>query len=380
MGREGSPVPTGRDDPEGRDIQPIAQLSPARTDVTVRGRVLRVGRRPLPGGELITEGHVRDASGDIPFIAWSGCIPAAGERVRISGARTGTWHGRLQLELDADADVCRLESSGAGVEVPAPVGLHALAVGDRAISIGATVLAATAKTVEPRGDPTRVVGGTLGDRAIRLPFIDWTGRDRLSSGTAVRIRNAYVTEHRGIPSVNLSTRSRVETVATGLEPPTRLPSRSIRTAMACGSSLDVTVRGSIIRLLEGSGLIQRCPRCGRALAEDRCRRHGPVVPTDDFRTKAVLDDGRGTVTLVLGTDITASIYGAGVEEARKETKGRMDAPVSDRIEQAIVGRSFQVCGRLCLDEDDARLTADRFTPVGTRAKHRGRRLLEGLQA
>ncbi len=371
---------TGERDRADGDIQAIAHLSPGRADVTVRGRVARIGRRPLPDGQLVTEGHLRDDSGEMPFIAWAGFAPGAGEHVRIAGARTGTWHGRLQLELGEDTTVRRLVPADAGPGSAAPVGLRTLAVGDRAVSTTATVVTARERTVDSRGRSTRVVRGTLGDRAIRLPFIDWTGRDRLSAGSAVRVHNGYVTAHRGIPSINLTTHSEVETLETDREPPATLPGRSIRTALAYGSSLDVAVRGAVTRLLDGSGLIHRCPECGHALAEDRCRRHGPVEPTDDLRTKTVLDDGRGTLTLVLGTAITASIYGAGVEEARKEATGRMDAPVADRIERAIVGRSFQVCGRLCLDEDAARLTADRFTPVARRPERRSQRMLEELHA
>ncbi len=357
---------------------PVGRVTPGPNGVDVRGRIRRCGRRRLPDGEVVTEGHIVDTTGEIPFIAWTPRTLRPGDVVEIRGASTSTWHGRVQLELDDGTTVVRLGAPVRARRRPPAVELSDLCVGDRAVETRGTVLASNDDTVDLANGTRAVRRGVLGDRTVRLPFIDWSGDDRMGANHRVRISNGYVTAYRGIRSVNLTTSSSVTSRGDTPSPPDSLPVRRIRDLRALGSSLDVSAEANVLRILGGSGLIGRCPTCGRALRERRCRQHGPVEPTHDLRVKAVLDDGTESLTLVLGAEITASIYGAGVEEVRKEAHGRMDDPVTGRISRAIVGRMYRVGGRLSVDDEEARLTAERFTPLRGTPNGRARRVLEGL--
>lgn len=355
----------------------IARTPPGDT-VTVRGRVHRLGRRPLPNGPVVTEGHLRDPTGTIPFIAWTEFEPARGAFVEIREGRLGTWRGRRQIEIEDGTDVRRRAGPPPGWHRPSPDDLAALRVGDRVVNTTAAILDAESATVESDG-PQRVCRGVLGDGNVRLPFIDWSGPGRLEPASIVRLENVYVGRHRGIRSVNLSKYSTVTQTDRAQDRPPYLARRSIRAAREWGSSLNVALAGTIVRLLDGSGAIVRCPDCGRVLGDRRCRRHGKVEPAPDLRVKAILDDGTGTVLLVLGAEITASIYGAGIKEAHTEARGRMGDHVSDAIANAIVGRAHRVRGRLSVEDGEARLTAERFEPLETPPRRWAGRALEGLE-
>ena len=55
-----------------------------------------------------------------------------------------------------------------------------------------------------------------------------------------------------------------------------------------GGGVDVTIRGILIDLREGSGLVYRCPECRRVLRKGACRIHGEVKGNADLRVNQPL--------------------------------------------------------------------------------------------
>jgi replication factor A1 len=112
---------------------------------------------------------------------------------------------------------------------------------------------------------------------------------------------------------------------------------------------------------DGSGLIERCPECGRVVQNGQCRSHGAVDGEDDLRVKAILDDGTGTVTAILGHDLTEAVYGGGIEAAKEHARDAMDKEVvADDIREKLVGKEYRVRGQLSVDEYGANLDATEF--------------------
>jgi len=111
-------------------------------------------------------------------------------------------------------------------------------------------------------------------------------------------------------------------------------------AVATGGIYDVEVVGNLLAVRDGSGLIQRCPECYRVIQKGQCRTHGDVDGIDDLRVKAILDDGTGTVTVVLDDDLTERVYDGTLEDALEQAREAMDQEVvADRIRERIVGAS-----------------------------------------
>jgi replication factor A1 len=123
----------------------------------------------------------------------------------------------------------------------------------------------------------------------------------------------------------------------------------------------VELVGNVIAVRDGSGLIERCPECGRVVQNGQCRTHGAVDGVDDLRIKAILDDGTGTVTAILDDELTEAIYGGDVEDAKEHAREEMDQEaVADAIRETLVGREFRVRGSLSVDEYGANLNARSF--------------------
>ena len=364
----------------GAPTKKIAEISTADSNVGVTARVLSVGKRSIQySGEhsVIFEGELADESGQISYTAWQDFGLEPGETVQIGNAGIREWEGDPELNLGESTDIERHEES---LSVPYDIGgeatLSELEPGDRGVTVEVRICECEQRTIDGRDGETEILSGVIGDETARLPLTDWQPRPQVEQAGSVRIENAYVREFRGAPSVNVSEFSTVQPLERSVPVADSAPSYSVREAVESGGLFDVELAGNVVGVRDGSGLIERCPECGRVVQSGQCRTHGTVDPEDDLRVKAILDDGTGTLTVVLDEERTAEIYGGGIERAREHARDAMDrAVVAETLREELVGRAFRVRGSLSVDEFGAMLDATRFESDGQSPEERARRLL-----
>ena len=98
--------------------------------------------------------------------------------------------------------------------------------------------------------------------------------------------------------------------------------------------------GKITQIYDGSGLIQRCPKCNRWIIDDFCMVHSDVDGVLDLRIKARFDDGRERCTLIFKKGITEKSVNITLEEAKKLG----EAATLERIREALFGKNFEIEG------------------------------------
>jgi replication factor A1 len=371
----GSAVPT----------KSVAEITTADSSVATTVRVLSVGKRSIRyNGEnhVIFEGEFADDSGKISYTSWEDFGLEAGETITIGNADIREWDGQPELNLGESTSIEREDDQ---LAVPYEVGgdatLADLAIGDRGVTVEVRVLECESKIIDGRDGETEIFSGELGDGTARLPFTDWDPHDELAAGESVRIENAFVDEFRGLPSVNVSEFSTVERLPDSVDVAASAPRYTIREAIETGGMYDVELVGSLVAVRDGSGLIERCPQCGRVTQNGQCRSHGEVDGEDDLRVKAILDDGTGTVTVVLDEEQTAEVYGGGLDDAREHAREAMDREVvAEAIEDTLVGREFRVRGTLTVDDFGANLEASTFEERDDDPRVRAQRFLEEVQS
>ena len=342
----------------------IADITPESGNVTVSARVLTVGKRSIryEGDEqIIFEGELADESGRISYTAWNDFSLSPGDTITAGNAGVREWDGEPELNLGGSTTVTLREDP---LEVPYTVGgerdLIELEPGDRGRTIEVRVLEVERRTIDGRDGETEILSGEVGDETTRLPFTDWDPHDELAEGASVRLADVYVDEFRGVPSVNVTEFSTVDPVA-AVDVSDSATEMSVRAAVASGGVYDVLLTGNVIEVRDGSGLIERCPECGRVVQNDQCRTHGQVDPEDDLRVKAILDDGTDTVTAILDRELTAEVYGGTLEDALEHARDEMNRDVvADRIATRLEGREYRVRGSLSVDEYGANLNASEF--------------------
>ena len=360
----------------------LAEISTADSAVTVQGVVLTVGKRSIRYQEddlVIREGELADESGTIPYTAWEAFDLSPGDTVEIVGAGVREWEGNPELNLGSETTVAVDDDRPLNVayDVGGDTHLSALAPGDRGVALDVQVAEVERKTIDGRDGETEILSGVFADETGRLPFTDWDPHGEIEEGASVGIENAYVREFRGVPSVNVSEFSTVNALDRAVETGDGAPRMSVREAVATEGLFDVEVAGNVLAVRDGSGLIQRCPECGRVVQKGQCRSHGDVDGEDDLRVKAIVDDGTDSLTAVLGTDLTSEVYGGGIEAAREAARDAMDQEVvADDIRETIVGREFRVRGTLSVDDYGANLEATEFAAVDDDPAERAHGLLD----
>jgi replication factor A1 len=361
----------------------IADVTAEGGNVTVTGTVLSAGRRSIyidGDVRVIQEGELADGTGKVIFTDWADTGLAPGDTVTLGNAGVREFMGRTQLNVNESTTVAfREEPLDVPYEVGGVAALRDLRSGDGAVTVEVRVIEAETREVSAReGEQKRILSGVVSDGSTRLPFTDWEPDDHgaMAEDASVRIENAHVKEFRGVPQVTLGEYTTVEALDRELAPGDEAPRLSVGEAVSSGGVFDVELVGSILDVREGSGLIQRCPECGRIVQKGQCRSHGAVEGVDDLRTKAILDDGTGTATVVLDDELTSDVYGGGLEDALEHARDAMDQEVvAQRIREHVVGKEYRVRGNLSVDDYGANVDAAEFEAVEDDPAERARDLL-----
>jgi replication factor A1 len=361
----------------------IEEVTPDDGSVTVTVRVLTRGTRSIRyqgDDQVIHEGEFADETGRISYTAWESFDFEPGDSITVGNANVREWEGAPELNLGSNTTVSPVSDP---VETPYSVGgdrdLLDLEPGDRGRTVEVTVQEVERRTIDGRDGETEILSGVVADESARLPLTDWDPHPAVEAGAALRLSDVYVREYRGVPQVNVTEFSTVERLDREISAPASAPRLPVRDAVDSGGLFDVELVGNVIQVRDGSGLIERCPECGRVVQNGQCRAHGDVDGEDDLRVKAILDDGTGTVTVVLDADLTAAVYGGDVEDAKDAARDAMDKTVvADAIRDRIVGREFRVRGSLSVDEYGATLDAETFGESEDDPADRARDLLAGV--
>ncbi|MDS0292952.1 Single-stranded DNA binding protein [Halogeometricum luteum] len=371
-----SAAPTSKD---------VADVDTDDGNVTVTVRVLTVGKRSIryQGEEqTIREGELADATGKISYTAWQDFGFEAGDSVTVGNANVREWDGKPELNLGQSTTVAvETEPVETAHEAGGDTDLVDLRAGDRGRNVEVRVLESEERVISGRDGDTTIRSGVVADESARLPFTDWGARPELREGEAFRFEDAYVREFRGVPQVNLSEFTTVTPLSRDVEVNEDAPRMRIDEAVGSGGMFDVEVVGNLLEVRDGSGLIERCPDCGRVLQNGQCRQHGDVDGEDDMRVKAIIDDGHGTVTAVLDRDLTEELYGAPMADAMEAAREAMDKEVvADEIRNRVVGREFRVRGNLSVDDYGANLEATEFEETGDDPADRAAAVLSEVSA
>ena len=337
-------------------------------NVNVTARVLSVGKRSIfYDGELqlIREGELGDATGKIQFTDWHGFDLSPGDSILAGNCAVTEFAGRAQLSLNETATLATRDTP---VETAHTIGgdrrLDQLETGDGAVNVTVRVVEVERREVAGReADSKPIRSGVLADESCRLPFTDWEPADHAAfqAGESIRIENAHVKAFRGVPQVTLSEHSTVEPLETPVDVQEQAIRMPVEEAIASGGVFDVELTGAVLGVRDGSGLIQRCPDCARLIQSGSCRSHGDVEGYYDLRTKAILDDGTGAVTVILDEPLTADVYGGGVAAAKDHAETAMDSSVvADQLAESLVGGLYRVRGDLSVDEYGANIDAREF--------------------
>jgi len=293
----------------------IVDLKPSQQSVHVLSRIISVNPREIQvKGETrkIFYGILGDESGTIQFTAWKDFELEKGTVVDITNAYTKEWQGSLKVNFGDRTKVTMVDASELPEMNLEPRGykVNELRGGLSAVEVTARILEIQDREVDISGQKKKVFSGILGDETGKAQFTAWHDF-KLKEGTVVKITGGYVKSWKGIPQFTFDEKTTVEkldanTIAKKDVKTQKIPLCEL---VERNGALDVEVEGTVIEIQKGSGLVQRCPQCNRVLQQGSCTVHGAVEGKTDLRMKLVIDDGAGSVSAILGKELTEKLLG-----------------------------------------------------------------------
>lgn len=322
-----------------RKVLKVKDLSASLKSFEITGRILDLVEKPIrpQEGEGTQErpsklytGILADETGSVMFSSWKELPGSTGDVITIQNAYTRIWQNRIRLSIGEPSIVSKISDSAlpslselSGSQTKKLIDIGAA---DFSVKTVACVLQLSHREVLVRGKQSRVISGVLADETGRLPFTAWIELPGIDIGSIILIEGAQIRMFRGMPSVNILSSTKISSI--GPEETKKL-SFSFESAKkdplplkieeidSKDSMFDVAAAGNVVSVRPGSGIVSRCPECGRVIQKANCRVHGKVEGVRDMRIKAVLDDGTGVMSVMFPRELAETIYGKTLEEAEQ---------------------------------------------------------------
>jgi replication factor A1 len=222
------------------------------------------------------------------------------------------------------------------------------------VSVTARILNVTAKDVTVEGLAKVVYSGDLADETGKSGFSCWHDFG-LKEGQVVKISSGYIKGWRGIPQLSFDERSKVEVLPDDTLPPVDElivgKPISIGEVQQRGGASGAVIKGVIIDIRSGSGIIFRCPECNRVVKNGSCRIHNEVKSKPDLRIKAIIDDGTGAVQAIFNRDITEKLLKKDLDKCLAEAKEAMNhGIIEDQLKDILLVRNVECTGNITSDD------------------------------
>ena len=355
----------------------LKDLRPSVSPVELVARIVTLARREVTrrsdgSRRPLLSGLLSDGTATVRFTWWD--APREGlERgtvVRAVGAEVREFRGRPEVTFSWRTRVGPAGPSELPRVDPEEVPLRPikdLAAPDEGFRVEARVVRIGPRTVTV-GEERRVLhDGLLADRSGSIALSAWSDF-ALTAGEAVRITGGYVRSFRGRRQLVLDERASVERIeGPDLPDPTELLRalpRSIARVEDEGGGEALAVEGLVVGLLPPSGLVYRCPACGRSVRSGICRVHGQVEGQPDLRARIVLDDGTGALTVNAGRSQTERLTGLTLDEVQRRLREQPDPGLIEQLMlDTLFGRRLRVRGVGTKDDFGVTVVPDSVEPV-----------------
>ncbi|MCX9011687.1 MAG: Single-stranded DNA binding protein [Candidatus Methanoperedens sp.] len=359
-------------------VRKLRDIQIGDRNIEVSAQVLEVTRKTINVKnmeKIIFSGVIRDETAARNFTAWQDFSLNAGDTVNIKQAYVRNWQDRPEVNIGNKSKVTKLSTGIAIPQESMQKKLSEIRDGEINVQTVFTILSIESREIQTKDGGKKILSGIGADDNTKVPFTSWVVLSELAAGNTVEVKNTYVRSFRGVPTLHINENSTV----TKLDKKIQFKEQQrvmIGDIIEKEGAFDIVIEGNILSIRPGSGLIARCPECSRVIQKGICRVHGKVSERMDMRIKAVIDDGTGSLTLVLDAGLTQKICGFTIEEALKIGKAAMSQnAVEEEIKKKLLGKMLTVRGNMSRSEFGVSLVAADVSETPDTTKDRARELL-----
>nr|QNO43462.1 hypothetical protein CLKNEPOO_00001 [Methanosarcinales archaeon ANME-2c ERB4] len=277
-------------------------------------------------------GLIGDETGMIKFVKWAKSeLPALveGKSYSFENLTTDEFEERFSVKFNKSSSIKELD-----VDIETPdreaqlVEIDSITESNKWINLHAKVV----QLWESEHESIDQIG-LIGDETGTIKFVKWAKSElpALVEGKSYSFENLTTDEFEERFSVKFNKGSSIKELDEDIE--------------VGFSATEFT--GAMVHIQDGSGLIRRCPMCNRALMKGTCMEHGNVDGIHDLRIKAVLDNGTMVQEALFNREITESISGITLEDAKEMAVDALDqSVVQDEMKKRLLGRYYTMSGSI----------------------------------
>jgi replication factor A1 len=371
----------------------LAELRPNEPNVDFVAKVLSANAKEIQAkGEKkqIVFGFLGDDTTTLPYTAWEieDLQLNKGDVISVKGAYTREYQGRVQINFGNRVSIKKEDPSTVGdIQVaqgpPRSVGIGELREAMGYVEVKGRILSLEPREVTVQGETKKIFSGVLADETGKVQFTAWSDF-KLKQDEVVKVSRGTVKAWRGIPQLSFDERGeviRIKEKYPSAEELRKTGVRMIAEIAAKGGAVDATVRGVLIEVRDGSGLIMRCQECKRALQKGMCKIHGRVDGYPDLRVKAILDDGSGAVGVVMNRELSEKLLDITLDESMQKAKEKMNFDiVKDEMDELLTLKVLTVSGSVTADQYGLSMIAKEAQLSAIDVKQEDEKLLVELEA
>ena len=379
--------------PKGEAVEKkLAEIEGSERNLTLTGKIITVNKRTTvkDGTErTFFYGLIGDDTATIPFTAWKDFSLSRDQVIRVEGAYATTWKERPQVNFSdrstvsvLDEDMETLPAQFSTAEAVDSKIKDISGSGSRVNVVG-RILSLEEREIDGENGPRTMKTGILSDGTAKIGFTAW-GEFPYGPGDAVEIKGARVRYWRNRPQLSIDDNAPVSKAAVELPSLEELDApkvMDIDSIIRLSGAMDVSVTGVIMDIKNGSGLIDRCPVCRKVLQDGICTTHGEVGGVPDMRVKCILDDGTGTMNVVLNRALTEQVLGMSMDDAIKlAMEKRNFSAVQKEVENRLLVKMVTIRGDVVLDDYGLSSYARELSFPEIDVEEEARKLLEEVEA
>ncbi|NOQ32944.1 MAG: replication protein A [Methanosarcinales archaeon] len=308
----------------------IADINQSEQWINLRAKVVQLWDSEHESIDQI--GLIGDETGTIKFVKWAKSELAPleeGKSYSFENLTTDEFEERSSVKFNKSSSIKELDED---IETPDReaqlVEIDSINESNKWVNLRAKVV----QLWESEHESIDQVG-LVGDETGTIKFVKWAKSElpSLEEGKSYSFENLTTDEFEERFSVKFNKSSSINELDEDIE--------------VGFSATEFT--GAMVHIQDGSGLIRRCPICNRALMKGTCMEHGNVDGIHDLRIKAVLDDGTMVQEALFNREITESISGITLEEAKEMAVDALDqSVVMDEMKKRLLGRYYTMSGSI----------------------------------
>ncbi len=296
-------------------------------------------------GRKIASGLLGDETGTIPFTTSLNVSLEKGDVIKITNAYTSTFNDVLRLYIPSNGKIEKIEDKTIDTVrfSFSPLTINKLQKNFKNLDVRGKIL----YLEEKNGKSKKRYTGIIADETGYIPFTSW-GK-KLEQGKSYRIRGAYVREYKNRISLNIDENMEILPLED-----IDINDKPIDMIEALNQNLQFAYfEGIILDIKDDTGIIARCPVCGKALKGRECPEHGEVSPVNDLIGKVTFDDGTLAATMILNRQQMENITNNSFDNLMKTVISSPGIPIiKEELEKNVLLKPFKIFARLSIKDSN----------------------------